>query len=60
MHLSLRSYHGQKAVANLSSAMVCIPLTQLDSKLSWDSKRPSSSDFNLGKRKKDTGAISSE
>jgi hypothetical protein len=34
--------------------------TQLIFKMSWDSKRPASSDFTLGKRKKYAGVISSE
>jgi hypothetical protein len=34
--------------------------TQLVLKLSWDSKRPASSDFTLGKRKKLAGEIFSE
>jgi hypothetical protein len=34
--------------------------TQLVLKLSWDSERPASSDFTLGKRKNIAGVISSE
>ncbi len=47
-------------LANSSLVIVCRTPTQLVSKLSWDSERPASSDFTLGKRKKFIGVISSE
>jgi hypothetical protein len=39
-------------MANSSSAMVHMTLTELMLKLSWDSDRPTSSVFTFGKRKK--------
>jgi hypothetical protein len=47
-------------LANSSLAIECRTPTQLFLKLSWDSKRPASSYFTLGKRKKFIGVLSSK
>jgi hypothetical protein len=49
------SHHG-KVEANSSLAEVPKIPSQLFGKQSWDSKKPASSNFTLGKRKKTAGA----
>ncbi len=56
MHFSLPSYYRQKAVANSSSAMVCVTPSHMLLRLSWVRRRPASYSFTFWNNKKSAGA----
>jgi hypothetical protein len=56
MHFSQQSIYCQKAMVNLFLAIIGTTPSRLASKLSCDSKRASSTNFTLKKRKKSTEA----